>query len=75
MRALRYLPADGVFSSARADDEYAHLVPLLFKRDCSVSLYRFSYDARLDAGHGAFEPGTTAALLRATEQFRRDGTL
>jgi proline iminopeptidase len=28
-----------------------------------------------DAGHGAFEPGITAALVRATEQFKRDGTL
>lgn len=28
-----------------------------------------------DAGHSAFEPGTASALVRATEQFRRDGTL
>jgi proline iminopeptidase len=28
-----------------------------------------------DAGHGAFEPGIAAALVRATEQFKRDGTL
>jgi proline iminopeptidase len=28
-----------------------------------------------DAGHGAFEPGITRALVRATEQFKRDGTL
>ncbi len=28
-----------------------------------------------DAGHGAFEPGIAAALVRATDQFRRDGTL
>lgn len=28
-----------------------------------------------DAGHGAFEPGITAALVRATEQFKRDGKL
>ncbi len=28
-----------------------------------------------DAGHGAFEPGIARALVRATEQFKRDGTL
>ena len=28
-----------------------------------------------DAGHGAFEPGITRALVRATEQFKQDGTL
>jgi proline iminopeptidase len=28
-----------------------------------------------DAGHGAFEPGIAAALVRATDQFKRDGTL
>ena len=28
-----------------------------------------------DAGHGAFEPGIARALVRATEQFRIDGTL
>ena len=34
-----------------------------------------SFQIIQDAGHGAFEPGITAALLRATEQFKRDGTL
>ncbi len=28
-----------------------------------------------DAGHAAFEPGIVAALVAATEQFKRDGTL
>jgi proline iminopeptidase len=28
-----------------------------------------------DAGHGAFEPGIASALVRATEQFKRDRTL
>jgi proline iminopeptidase len=28
-----------------------------------------------DAGHGAFEPGITSALVQATDQFKRDGTL
>jgi proline iminopeptidase len=28
-----------------------------------------------DAGHGAFEPGIAAALVRATEQFKRVGSL
>jgi len=28
-----------------------------------------------DAGHGAFEPGISRALVQATEQFKRDGTL
>ena len=28
-----------------------------------------------DAGHGAFEPGIAAALVRATEQFKQSGTL
>jgi proline iminopeptidase len=28
-----------------------------------------------DAGHGAFEPGIARALVRATEQFKRDGSL
>jgi proline iminopeptidase len=28
-----------------------------------------------DAGHSAFEPGIASALVRATEQFRREGTL
>ena len=28
-----------------------------------------------DAGHGAFEPGIAAALVRATDQFKQSGTL
>jgi proline iminopeptidase len=28
-----------------------------------------------DAGHAAFEPGIASALVAATEQFKRDGTL
>jgi proline iminopeptidase len=28
-----------------------------------------------DAGHAAFEPGIASALVAATDQFKRDGTL
>lgn len=34
-----------------------------------------SFHMVADAGHGAFEPGIANALVRATEQFKRDGTL
>lgn len=34
-----------------------------------------SFHTIADAGHSAFEPGITRALVRATEQFKRDGTL
>ena len=34
-----------------------------------------SFHLVADAGHGAFEPGIASALVRATEQFKRDGSL
>jgi proline iminopeptidase len=34
-----------------------------------------SFHLIADAGHGAFEPGISSALVRATEQFKREGTL
>ena len=34
-----------------------------------------SFQVIEDAGHAAFEPGIAAALVAATEKFKRDGSL
>ena len=66
---IRHLPA--VIVQGR----YDVICPMLSAWRLHQAWPEASFHIIPDAGHGAFEPGIASALVRATEQFQRDGSL
>lgn len=66
---IRHLPA------AIVQGRYDVVCPPLAAYRLHQAWPEAAFEMVADAGHAALEPGTTNALIRATEQFRLSGTL